>query len=65
MNALNGNNIIQFDGNDFLTFARPLNSIRSVFIVSKRVSGNRGFLLGHSQSYGFQTGDSTIWKFLN
>ena len=35
-----------------------------MFIVAKRVSGNRGFLTGHSQSYAFQTGDSTIWKFL-
>ena len=57
---MNGENIVQFDGNDFLTFERPINSIRSVFLVAKRVSGNRGFLLGHSQNYGFQTGDSTI-----
>ena len=51
---MNGKNIVQFDGNDFLTFERPINSIRSVFLVAKRVSGNRGFLLGHSQNYGFQ-----------
>ncbi|MDA0343857.1 MAG: hypothetical protein O3B07_06670, partial [Verrucomicrobia bacterium] len=64
-NGLNAKSIVQFDGDDFLTFDRPINSIRSVFLVTKRVSGNRGFLLGHSQNYGFQTGDSTIWKFFN
>ena len=64
LNGLNGKSIVQFDGNDFLTFERSINSIRSVFIVSKRVSGNRGFLLGHSQNSAFQTGESTIWKFL-
>jgi hypothetical protein len=64
LSGLNGKNVVQFDGNDFLTFERSINSIRSVFIVSKRVSGNRGFLLGHSQNYAFQTGESTIWKFL-
>ena len=64
LSGLNGKNVVQFDGNDFLTFERAINSIRSVFIVSKRVSGNRGFLLGHSQNYGFQTGESSMWKFL-
>ena len=63
LSGLNGKNVVQFDGNDFLTFERAINSIRSVFIVSKRVSGNRGFLLGHSQNYGFQTGESYMWKF--
>ena len=64
LSGLNGKNIVEFDGNDFLTFERAINSIRSLFIVAKRVSGNRGFLLGHSQNYGFQTGESTMWKFL-
>ena len=37
LSGLNGKNIVEFDGNDFLTFERAINSIRSLFIVAKRV----------------------------
>lgn len=61
-NALNGHSIVRFDGiDDFLSFSE-LDSIRTVFIVFKHISGSSSSyqpLLGHSVYYDFvgNTGD--------
>ena len=60
-NALNGRNVIQLDGNDFLNFTEDENFIRTMFMVYKRSSGNRGYLLGHDYENAFQSGASSIW----
>ena len=61
-NAVNSKAVIQFDGDDFLTFKKSINSIRSLFMVYKRTSGNRGYLLGHNIENNFQSGEVTIWN---
>ena len=66
MEAMNGKNIVQFDGNDFLTFERPINSIRSVFLVAKKKSLRKSWFPSWSfPELWVSDGDSTIWKFLS
>ena len=59
---LNGNPNISFDGaNDYLEF-EAIDTIRTLFLVVNRKTGNRGFLLGDDTNYHFHAGGNAIWS---
>ncbi|MDG1173025.1 MAG: discoidin domain-containing protein, partial [Opitutales bacterium] len=43
-------------------FENSISTIRSLFLVAERKPGSRGFILGHSNGYAFQTGSTTMWN---
>jgi hypothetical protein len=60
--ALNDMPNVSFDGaNDYLEF-EAIDTIRTVFFVLTRETGNRGFLLGDDLDYSFHPGGNAIWS---
>ena len=60
--ALNGLPNLRFDGtNDFLTFEK-IETIRTVFLVVNRKTGNQGFLLGDDTGHHFHSASNAIWS---
>ena len=59
---LNGKPNIGFDGaNDYLEF-EAIDTIRTLFLVVNRKTGNKGFLLGDETDYHFHAGGNAIWS---
>ena len=60
--ALNGLPNLRFDGtNDYLTFEK-IETIRTVFLVLNRKTGNQGFLLGDDTGHHFHSASNAIWS---
>ena len=56
---------LDFNDSDFLNFEDTIDDVRSVFLVTQREEGNRGFLLGHDARPSFYPGAQTIWDIDN
>ena len=60
--ALNNLPNIRFDGtNDYLQFEK-LETIRTLFLVVNRKSGNQGFVLGDDTGHHFHSASNAIWS---
>ena len=60
--ALNDLPVLRFDGaNDYMEFEK-IETVRTVFLVVNRKTGNQGFLLGDDTNHHFHRANNSIWS---